>query len=83
MRTHGEWRAYINARAELHCRLCGLLPDDQPLASIQPPGLATILGALCAHLVHIAMESELSEQETEQALERVLWNRIRHDEEAA
>lgn len=83
MKTRDEWREYIVARAELHCRLLRLLGDEQPLAAVQPPGLATMLGALCADLVHRANVSESTEQEVEEGIERVLWNRIRNEQEAA
>jgi hypothetical protein len=83
VRTRDQWREYIIGRAEHCCRLLKLLKDDQPLATLQPPGLATMLGALCAELTHRASVSEHTEQDIEQGIERVLWNRIRHDREAA
>ena len=83
MRTRDEWREYVIRRAELHCRLLNLLPDDQPLAHVQPPGLATMLGALCADLTHRATVSERPQEEIEEGIERVLWNRIRDEREAA
>jgi hypothetical protein len=83
MRTRDQWREYIVGRAELHCRLLKLLANDQPLASVRPVGLATMLGALCAELTYRATVSEKAEQEIEQGIETVLWNRIRHDREAA
>lgn len=83
MRDREKWREYIIGRAELHCRLLELLPDDQPLASLRPAGLATMLGALCAELTYRASVSDKSEQEIEQGIEQVMWNRIRHDREAA
>lgn len=83
MRTRDQWREYIVGRAELHCRLLKLLPEDQPLASVRPAGLATLLGTLCAELTHRATVSECTEQEIEQGIETVLWNRIRHGQEAA
>lgn len=83
MRTRDQWREYIVGRAELNCRLLKLLGDDEPLARVQPAGLATLLGALCAELTHRASVSERPEGEIEQGIEKVLWNRIRHDREAA
>jgi hypothetical protein len=83
VKTRDAWREYIIGRAELHCRLLKLLRDDQPLATLQPPGLATMLGALCAELTHRATVSERTQEEIELGVERVLWNRIRHDQEAA
>jgi hypothetical protein len=83
MKSRDEWRNYIVGRAELHCRLLKLLGEDQPLVHVQPAGLATLLGTLCAELVHRASVSELSENEVEQGIETVLWNRIRDERQAA
>lgn len=83
MKTRDEWREYIVSRAELHCRLLRLLPEEQPLARVQPPGLATMLGALRAELTHRASVSERSQDEIEQGIETVLWRRISDEQEAA
>lgn len=77
MRTRDDWRQYIIGRAELHCRLLKLLPDDQPLASVRPAGLATLLGTLCSELTHRASVSERTEQEIEQGIESCLWRRVK------
>lgn len=83
MKTRDQWREYIVSRAELNCRLLKLLGDDEPLARIQPPGFATLLGALCAELTHRATVSDKSDDEIERGVETVLWNRIRNEREAA
>lgn len=83
MRTRDQWREYIVSRAELHCRLLKLLGDEEPLARVQPAGLATLLGTLCAELTHRASVSGKSQEEIEQGIEHVLWNRIRDEREAA
>lgn len=77
MRTRDDWRQYIIGRAELHCWLLKLLPDDQPLASVRPAGLATLLGTLCSELTHRASVSECTEQEIEQGIESCLWRRVK------
>lgn len=83
MRTRDEWRAHIQSRAELHCKLLRLIRDDQQLAQLQPPGFAALVGTLCADLTHRATTSEKTEQEIEQGIEAVLWNRIRDERDAA
>jgi hypothetical protein len=81
MRTRDQWREYIVGRAELHCRLLKLLGDDAPLATVQPAGLATLLGTLCAELTHRASVSERPQDEVERGIETVLWRRIRDRDE--
>lgn len=83
MRTRDDWRAYIRARAELHCRLLKLIREDEQLACLQPPGLATLVGALCATLTHRATSSDSSQNEIELGIETVLWNRIQSERKAA